>query len=141
MLVAIASMKGGVGKSTLAAMLAKHVAGSMGVSVTVVDMDPQRGATILLLGPRKAASHTGPTMYDVLQSELDNIPSHEILARAIVPWPITRACASSPPAPHWPTLPVPKRREIYCAWRYVEASTHWTRSSSSIPVPTSRCAR
>ncbi|MEJ2550548.1 MAG: ParA family protein [Anaerolineales bacterium] len=85
MLVAIASMKGGVGKSTLAAMLAKHVAGSMGVSVTVVDMDPQRGATILLLGPRKAASHTGPTMYDVLQSELDNIPSHEILARAIVP--------------------------------------------------------
>jgi cellulose biosynthesis protein BcsQ len=85
MLVAIASMKGGVGKSTLAAMLAKHVAGSMGVSVTVVDMDPQRGATILLLGPRKAASHTGPTMYDVLQSELDNIPSHEILAQAIVP--------------------------------------------------------
>jgi cellulose biosynthesis protein BcsQ len=85
MLVAIASMKGGVGKTTLACMLAKHVAGSTAIPVTVIDMDPQRGATILLLGPKKAASHTGPTMYDVLQSELDNIPSHEILAQAIVP--------------------------------------------------------
>ncbi len=85
MLVCIASMKGGVGKSTLAAMLAKHVASSMAIPVTVVDMDPQRGATILLLGPKKAAAHIGPTMYDVLKSEWDNMPSQEILAQAIVP--------------------------------------------------------
>lgn len=85
MVVCIASMKGGVGKSTLAAMLAKHIASSMAIPVTVVDMDPQRGVTILLLGPKNVASHTGPTTYDVLQSELDNIPSHEILTQAIVP--------------------------------------------------------
>ncbi len=85
MLVAIASMKGGVGKTTLAAMLAMHVSKSMEIPVTVVDMDPQRGATILLLGPKKAASYAGPTIYDVLESERDNIPSGEILAQAVVP--------------------------------------------------------
>jgi cellulose biosynthesis protein BcsQ len=85
MVVSIASMKGGVGKSTLAAMLAKHIASSMYIPVTVVDMDPQRGATILLLGPQKTASHKGPSTYDVLKSELDKIPSQEILAQAVVP--------------------------------------------------------
>ncbi len=85
MLITIASMKGGVGKSTLAAMLAKHVASSMAIPVTVVDMDPQRGATIILLGPQKTASLQGPTTYSLLKSELDNIPSQEILSQAIVP--------------------------------------------------------
>ncbi len=85
MLITIASMKGGVGKSTLTAMLAKYVATSMAIPVTVVDMDPQRGATILLLGPQKTASRKGPTTYDVLKSELDNIPSQEILTQAIIP--------------------------------------------------------
>ena len=85
MLVSIASMKGGVGKTTLAAMLAKYVANSMDIPVTVIDMDPQRGATILLLGPQKASLHDGPTTYNVLKSELDNIPSQELLAQAVVP--------------------------------------------------------
>jgi cellulose biosynthesis protein BcsQ len=85
MLVSIASMKGGVGKTTLAAMLAKHVANSMGIPVTVIDMDPQRGATILFLGPKKTSFYDGPTTYDVLQSELDSIPSQELLAQAVVP--------------------------------------------------------
>jgi len=85
MLISIASMKGGVGKSTLATMLAKYIATSMAIPVTVVDMDPQRGATILLLGPQKTAASKGPTTYNVLQSELDNIPSQEILTQAIIP--------------------------------------------------------
>ncbi|MEJ2606619.1 MAG: ParA family protein [Anaerolineales bacterium] len=84
MYVCIASMKGGVGKSTIASMLAKHVSDSMEIPATVIDMDPQRGATIILLGPKKATSHSGYTIYDVLQSELDKIPSHEILSQSFV---------------------------------------------------------
>jgi len=85
MIVSIASMKGGVGKSTIASMLAKYVADTLEIPVTVVDMDPQRGATIILLGPQKTSSLNSCTIYDVLESELENIPSQEILSQAFVP--------------------------------------------------------
>jgi len=78
MVITVASMKGGVGKSTLSTMLAKFIAEQRGTPVTVVDLDPQRGATILLLGASHLKKDAGPGIYDILKSELDNIPSTEL---------------------------------------------------------------
>lgn len=83
MVVTIASMKGGVGKSTLSAMIAKFVAERRGSPVTVIDLDPQRGATILLLGAEYARQHSGPGIFEILQSEQENIPSTELLYQAL----------------------------------------------------------
>jgi MinD-like ATPase involved in chromosome partitioning or flagellar assembly len=83
MIVAIASMKGGVGKTTIAGMLARYITNRRGSPVTVIDMDPQRGSTVLLLGPKAGANVQPPTITDVLRSELDGIPSIETFAQAI----------------------------------------------------------
>ncbi len=87
MVITIASMKGGVGKSTLSTMIAKFIAEERGTPVTVVDLDPQRGATILLLGARYAKQDAGPGIYEILQSEQDNIPSTELFNQALVDSP------------------------------------------------------
>ena len=84
MVITIASMKGGVGKSTLSTMIAKFIAEQRGTPVTVIDLDPQRGATILLLGARYAKQDAGPGIYEILQSEHDNIPSTELFNQALV---------------------------------------------------------
>ncbi len=83
MVVTIASMKGGVGKTTIAAMFAKFVAERRGTPVTVVDMDPQRGATILLLGSEHVRHATGPGTYEILASEQESIPSTELFCQAV----------------------------------------------------------
>jgi len=83
MVVTIASMKGGVGKTTIATMFAKFVAEQRGTPVTVVDMDPQRGATTLLLGSEHVRRATGPGTYEILASEQDNIPSTELFYQAV----------------------------------------------------------
>jgi cellulose biosynthesis protein BcsQ len=83
MIVSVASMKGGVGKSTLSAMTAKVIAENRGTPVTVIDLDPQRGATILLLGAEYAKQHTGPGVYEILESEQANIPSTELFRQAL----------------------------------------------------------
>lgn len=83
MVVTIASMKGGVGKSTLSAMIAKFIVEERGTPVTVVDLDPQRGATILLLGAEHARQSAGPGVYEILQSELEGMPSTELVYRAL----------------------------------------------------------
>ena len=83
MVITIASMKGGVGKTTIAAMVARYISDKRGSTVVVIDLDPQRGATIILLGARKGASISPPTIYDILQSELANMPSTEIFAQAM----------------------------------------------------------
>lgn len=87
MVITVASMKGGVGKSTLSTMIAKFIAEERGTPVTVVDLDPQRGATILLLGARYAKQDAGPGIYEILQSEQDNIPSTELFNQALVDSP------------------------------------------------------
>lgn len=84
MVITVASMKGGVGKSTLSTMIAKFIAEERGTQVTVIDLDPQRGATILLLGARYAKQDTGPGIYEILESEQDNIPSIELFNQALV---------------------------------------------------------
>lgn len=87
MVITVASMKGGVGKSTLSTMIAKFIAEQRGTPVIVVDLDPQRGATILLLGARYAKQDAGPGIYEILQSEQDNIPSTELFNQALVDSP------------------------------------------------------
>ena len=83
MVITVASMKGGVGKSTLSTMIAKFITEERGTPLTVIDLDPQRGATILLLGARYAKQDTGPGIYEILQSEQDNIPSTELFSQAL----------------------------------------------------------
>lgn len=87
MVLAVASMKGGVGKSTLSAMLARFIAGRRETPVTVIDLDPQRGATILLLGAEYARQPSGPGVYEILTSEQDHIPSTELFWQALKPSP------------------------------------------------------
>ncbi len=88
MVITVASMKGGVGKSTLSTMIAKFIAEQRGTPVTVIDLDPQRGSTILLLGAKYAKQDAGPGICEILQSEQDNIPSTELFfqARVVSPY-------------------------------------------------------
>jgi cellulose biosynthesis protein BcsQ len=83
MVISIASMKGGVGKTTIAAMMARYISDKRSSPVVVIDMDPQRGATITLLGAKEGASISPPTIYDILKSELANMPSAEIFGQAM----------------------------------------------------------
>lgn len=87
MIVSLASMKGGVGKSTITAMVAKYIVENSSVPVTVVDMDPQCGISIILLGPQMVSQYKGFSIYDALESENSNNPSREILLQAIVTSP------------------------------------------------------
>jgi cellulose biosynthesis protein BcsQ len=82
MVITIASMKGGVGKSTLSTMLAKFIADHRQSPVTVIDLDPQRGVTILLLGAGHVREQTGPGICDILECELENNPSSELLLQS-----------------------------------------------------------
>jgi len=83
MVLTVASMKGGVGKSTLSTMIAKFIVERRGTPVTVVDLDPQRGVTILLLGAEYARQQSGPGVYEILTSEQENIPSTELFYQAL----------------------------------------------------------
>jgi cellulose biosynthesis protein BcsQ len=75
----VTSMKGGVGKTTIAALLARYIADKRDAKVLIVDMDPQGGASSILLGGTIEA----PTIYDVLQMEHEGNPSGELLVKVI----------------------------------------------------------
>jgi len=79
MVVTVTSMKGGVGKTTIAALLARYLAGRGDQTILVVDMDPQGGASSLLLGGRMEP----PTLADVLQLEAEGIPCGDLMGRAV----------------------------------------------------------
>lgn len=83
MIVAVASMKGGVGKTTISAMLARYISDRRCAPVTILDMDPQQGSTILMLGPKAGANLQPPSIADILATELENVPSTEIFAQAM----------------------------------------------------------
>jgi MinD-like ATPase involved in chromosome partitioning or flagellar assembly len=83
MIVAVASMKGGVGKTTISAMLARYITDRQCLPVTILDMDPQRGSTIIMLGPRAGINMDPPTIVDILATEMENIPSSEVFAQAM----------------------------------------------------------
>jgi len=79
MVLTVTSMKGGVGKTTIAAMLSRYIADNRDVRVLIVDLDPQGGVSSILLGGQIEP----PTIYDVLQMEADGNPSGDLLAEAL----------------------------------------------------------
>ncbi len=78
MVVTVTSMKGGVGKTTIAAMLARYLADREDLEIVVIDMDPQGGASSILLG----GQIDPPTLVDVLRLEVEGIPSGELMSEA-----------------------------------------------------------
>jgi len=79
MVVTVTSMKGGVGKTTIAAMLARYLTLRDQQKIIVVDMDPQGGASSILLGGQIES----PTLVDILQLEAEGIPSGELINQAV----------------------------------------------------------
>jgi cellulose biosynthesis protein BcsQ len=86
-IITLASMKGGVGKTTLSILLACYLAETQAQPVLVIDLDPQRGATLLLLGPHRAIQYEGFTILDVLLASQANLPALDVLAQAMCPSP------------------------------------------------------
>lgn len=78
MVVTVASMKGGVGKTTIASMLARYLSLMNKKKIILVDMDPQGGASSILLGG--TVKH--PTLVDVLRLEEEGIPSSHLVNQA-----------------------------------------------------------
>lgn len=78
MIVTVTSMKGGVGKTTIAAMLARYLSLQSKKEILVIDMDPQGGASSLLLGGRIDP----PTLVDILQMEAEGLPGGELLRQS-----------------------------------------------------------
>jgi cellulose biosynthesis protein BcsQ len=78
MVVTVTSMKGGVGKTTIAAMLARYLTLRDQKKIIVLDMDPQGGASSILLGGRIDP----PTLVDILRLEAEGIPSGELINQA-----------------------------------------------------------
>jgi MinD-like ATPase involved in chromosome partitioning or flagellar assembly len=83
LIVSIASMKGGVGKSTITALFARQIVDRHLASVLVIDMDPQRGSTILLLGPNAGSRIKPPTICDILTNTLEGYPPSPAFHQAI----------------------------------------------------------
>lgn len=75
MVVTVTSMKGGVGKTTIAAMIARYLADRDDLQIVVIDMDPQGGASSILLG----GQIDPPTAVDVLRLEAEGVPSGELM--------------------------------------------------------------
>ena len=96
MIVAFASMKGGVGKTTLAVMFAKYIAQTDGEAVIVVDVDPQQGATSLLLGGGRNLKDVSPSIADVLAREQAGNAPAEVMLDAIRASPVVSGVSLVP---------------------------------------------
>lgn len=74
--VAIANLKGGVGKSTTTVMLADGLAFYYGMNVLVIDLDPQANSSQMLLTERgvQAASDQGKGIHHLLASFMEGKP-------------------------------------------------------------------
>ena len=104
--LAVANRKGGVGKSTIACMLAHGFAALQGRSVLVVDLDAQTNASLILIGGErwKALRDAQMTVSDYFEEFFDKAtlsPGEYVLADATdvrdadgMPAPIALACGS-----------------------------------------------
>ena len=51
--ISVINMKGGVGKTTVAALLARYAAINLGLDVLAIDLDPQANLSQAFMGPRR----------------------------------------------------------------------------------------
>lgn len=79
MFVTTTSMKGGVGKTTIALLLARYLADFHDRRSLIVDLDPQGGISSVLLGSHPA----GPTIADAMTMESKGIPATDLMHSAI----------------------------------------------------------
>jgi hypothetical protein len=80
-ILTITSMKGGVGKTTISAMLARYASEIAPRPVLVVDLDPQAGISTILLGGKIK----GPTIADILEMEFRGVSSGGLFHQAARP--------------------------------------------------------
>ncbi|NIP87898.1 MAG: ParA family protein, partial [Gammaproteobacteria bacterium] len=66
--VCVANRKGGVGKTTVAVVLAQTVQDQFNQSAAVVDVDPQGSATFALAGPKLSSKLESRMLQNVLRS-------------------------------------------------------------------------
>ena len=65
--VAVINLKGGVGKTTIAALLGRHAVGALGLKVLAVDLDPQANLSQAYMRRtyRQFISSSRPSMVEV----------------------------------------------------------------------------
>jgi len=76
--LAVANRKGGVGKSTVAVMLAHALAVQSNKRVLVIDLDSQCNASLILMGGQgwNEARKAGKTISDYFYDLFDGIPAN-----------------------------------------------------------------
>ncbi len=79
MIVTTTSMKGGVGKTTIALLLARYLADFRQQRSLIVDLDPQGGISSVLLG----GNPSGPTIADGMRMESKGIASADLMYNAV----------------------------------------------------------
>ena len=65
-IIALSNQKGGVGKTTTTVSLAGALAGHLGLSTLVIDMDAQRNATRTILGSNVTPTENVIAMYETI---------------------------------------------------------------------------
>jgi hypothetical protein len=80
-ILTVTSMKGGVGKTTISAMLTRYAIDVAPHPVLVIDLDPQAGISSLLLGGKIQ----GPTIADILVSESHGTSSVGLFHESVRP--------------------------------------------------------
>ena len=79
--VAVINMKGGVGKTTVAALLGRYASMTLGLKVLAVDLDPQANLSQAFMGgPRysRFLNERSPSIVEIVQWVQATIPKYHI---------------------------------------------------------------
>ncbi len=77
--VSVINMKGGVGKTTIAALLARHAAEKLNLKVLAVDLDPQANLSQALMGSsayKQFIDNRAPSIVEVFEGYMPPTPSN-----------------------------------------------------------------